>query len=255
MVLSGRELEVLALVAAGLSRPGNRRPAARELPHRAPPRRQHSPQARPWFSNGGRRRGGSPGLTLRPMTRMGHFVQMAQESDAVLPWCLHDRSHGRRHHTNHIMGSALPPGATHSLPSMTHSCGSANGPASGRTATSCLARHASFTVDIGSGTGLDLPHYPDQLDDLVLAEPDAAVARPTSKESTDRLSTSRQERIVGAPAEPTALRRPDQVPTPSSQPSCCARSVFPMSLSGDPPCCTLTDNFSSSSMSVLNRQS
>jgi SAM-dependent methyltransferase len=44
-----------------------------------------------------------------------------------------------------------------------------------------------FTVDIGSGTGLNLPHYPDDLDELVLVEPDAAMrARLEKKVSRSR---------------------------------------------------------------------
>jgi ubiquinone/menaquinone biosynthesis C-methylase UbiE len=61
-----------------------------------------------------------------------------------------------------------------------------------------LGQARGFTVDIGSGTGLNLPHYPDQLDDLVLAEPDAAMrARLRKRVDRSRL----QARIVDAPAE------------------------------------------------------
>jgi SAM-dependent methyltransferase len=38
-----------------------------------------------------------------------------------------------------------------------------------------LAQARGLTVEIGSGTGLNLPQYPRQLDQLVLAEPDAAM--------------------------------------------------------------------------------
>ena len=38
-----------------------------------------------------------------------------------------------------------------------------------------LSRARGCTLEIGSGTGLNLPHYPDDLDELVLAEPDAAM--------------------------------------------------------------------------------
>src|SRR6478609_4233480 len=39
-----------------------------------------------------------------------------------------------------------------------------------------LLRHArGRTVELGSGTGLNLPHYPDDLDELILTEPDAAM--------------------------------------------------------------------------------
>src|SRR4051794_18656879 len=35
-----------------------------------------------------------------------------------------------------------------------------------------LGRARGRTVDIGSGTGLNLAHYPDDLDELIVAEPD-----------------------------------------------------------------------------------
>ncbi len=38
-----------------------------------------------------------------------------------------------------------------------------------------LAQARGVTLEIGSGTGLNLPHYPRSLDRLVLAEPDAAM--------------------------------------------------------------------------------
>src|SRR5215831_3484798 len=38
-----------------------------------------------------------------------------------------------------------------------------------------LAEARGLTLEIGSGTGLNLPHYPRSLDRLVLAEPDAAM--------------------------------------------------------------------------------
>jgi SAM-dependent methyltransferase len=38
-----------------------------------------------------------------------------------------------------------------------------------------LADARGLTLDIGSGTGLNLPHYPRQLERLVLAEPDPAM--------------------------------------------------------------------------------
>ena len=63
-------------------------------------------------------------------------------------------------------------------------------------ATSAKAR--GFTVEIGSGTGLNLPYYPDDLDTLVLAEPD----RPMHSRLEKRLRQSgRHARLVDAPAE------------------------------------------------------
>jgi ubiquinone/menaquinone biosynthesis C-methylase UbiE len=54
------------------------------------------------------------------------------------------------------------------------------------------------TVEIGSGTGLNLAHFPDDLDELVLVEPDAAMRARLEK----RLRRSgRPGRLVDAPAE------------------------------------------------------
>jgi SAM-dependent methyltransferase len=63
-----------------------------------------------------------------------------------------------------------------------------------------------FTVEIGSGTGLNLPHYPDNLDELVLAEPDRQMHLRLEK----RLHRSGRPRarIIEAPAE--RLPFPDQ---------------------------------------------
>jgi SAM-dependent methyltransferase len=61
-----------------------------------------------------------------------------------------------------------------------------------------LSRARGCTLEIGSGTGLNLPHYPDDLDDLVLAEPDAAMRARLER----RLSRcDRGARLVDAPAE------------------------------------------------------
>jgi SAM-dependent methyltransferase len=61
-----------------------------------------------------------------------------------------------------------------------------------------LGRARGCTVEIGSGTGLNLAHYPDDVDELVLLEPDAAMRSRLEK----RLSRSgRRARVVDAPAE------------------------------------------------------
>jgi SAM-dependent methyltransferase len=61
-----------------------------------------------------------------------------------------------------------------------------------------LSRARGRTLEIGAGTGLNLPHYPDDVDELVLVEPDAAMRSRLQK----RLSRSGQEtRLVDAPAE------------------------------------------------------
>jgi SAM-dependent methyltransferase len=61
-----------------------------------------------------------------------------------------------------------------------------------------LSRSRGCTLEIGSGTGLNLPHYPDDLDELVLAEPDTAMRARLE----NRLSRSgRLTRLIDAPAE------------------------------------------------------
>jgi SAM-dependent methyltransferase len=66
------------------------------------------------------------------------------------------------------------------------------------------------TVEIGGGTGLNLPYYPDDLDELVLIEPDAAMRSRLEK----RLRRAgRRARVVDAGAErlPFADRSVDTV--------------------------------------------
>ncbi len=61
-----------------------------------------------------------------------------------------------------------------------------------------LSRARGFTVEIGSGTGLNLPYYPDHIDQLVLAEPDA----PMRSRLEARLRASgRRAQLLDAPAE------------------------------------------------------
>jgi SAM-dependent methyltransferase len=61
-----------------------------------------------------------------------------------------------------------------------------------------LSQAAGCTLEIGSGTGLNLAHYPADLDELVLVEPDPAMRSRLEK----RVSRSgRRTRLVDAPAE------------------------------------------------------
>jgi ubiquinone/menaquinone biosynthesis C-methylase UbiE len=61
-----------------------------------------------------------------------------------------------------------------------------------------LGEARGCTVDVGSGTGLNLPHYPDDLDELILTEPDPAMRSRLEK----RLHHSgRRARLLDAPAE------------------------------------------------------
>lgn len=63
---------------------------------------------------------------------------------------------------------------------------------------SLLSGARGRTLEIGGGTGLNLPHYPDDLDDLVMAEPDAAMRSRLEKRLT---RSSRRTQLVDAPAE------------------------------------------------------
>ena len=61
-----------------------------------------------------------------------------------------------------------------------------------------LTQARGRTLEIGSGTGLNLAHYPDDLDELVLAEPDASMRK--------RLQTAvrrgeHKARVIDTPAE------------------------------------------------------
>ena len=90
------------------------------------------------------------------------------------------------------------PGRAPSRPCTTPSCGSASGRDCASTARSCSSDRAGCTIEIGAGTGLNLAHYPDDLDELVLVEPDAAMRRRLA----ERLARSRRRaRLVDAPAE------------------------------------------------------
>jgi ubiquinone/menaquinone biosynthesis C-methylase UbiE len=61
-----------------------------------------------------------------------------------------------------------------------------------------LTKARGRTVEIGAGTGLNLPHYPADIDELLLVEPDPAMRSRLEK----GLSRSgRRARLVDAPAE------------------------------------------------------
>jgi SAM-dependent methyltransferase len=61
-----------------------------------------------------------------------------------------------------------------------------------------LERSAGCKIEIGAGTGLNLAHYPHDLDGLVLVEPDAAMRRRLA----ERLARGcLRARLVDAPAE------------------------------------------------------
>ena len=53
-----------------------------------------------------------------------------------------------------------------------------------------LTQARGRTLEIGSGTGLNLAHYPDDLDELVLAEPDPSMR----KRLADRNASQRTQR-------------------------------------------------------------
>ncbi len=61
-----------------------------------------------------------------------------------------------------------------------------------------LAHARGLTVEIGSGTGLNLPHYPRHLERLVLAEPEAAMRACLERDAT-RIRPDAS--VIDAPAE------------------------------------------------------
>jgi SAM-dependent methyltransferase len=61
-----------------------------------------------------------------------------------------------------------------------------------------LDRAAGCTIEIGAGTGLNLAHYPDELDGLVLVEPDAAMRHRLAEKLGRGV---RRAQLVDAPAE------------------------------------------------------
>lgn len=61
-----------------------------------------------------------------------------------------------------------------------------------------LTQARGRTLEIGSGTGLNLPHYPDDLDELVLAEPDPSMRK---RLQTAVRRSEHKARVINAPAE------------------------------------------------------
>ena len=61
-----------------------------------------------------------------------------------------------------------------------------------------LTQARGRTLEIGSGTGLNLPHYPDDVDDLTLAEPDPSMRK---RLQTAVRRNGRKARVIDAHAE------------------------------------------------------
>jgi SAM-dependent methyltransferase len=61
-----------------------------------------------------------------------------------------------------------------------------------------VGRARGLTVEIGGGTGLNLPHYPVDLDELVLVEPDLPMRSRLERRLRD---SGRRARVVDASAE------------------------------------------------------
>ncbi len=63
-----------------------------------------------------------------------------------------------------------------------------------------LARASGRTLEVGAGTGLDLPHYGEEVTELVLTEPDPHMAKRLREALAETPLASRAE-VVEAPAE------------------------------------------------------
>lgn len=62
-----------------------------------------------------------------------------------------------------------------------------------------LLRHArGRTVELGSGTGLNLAHYPEDLEELILTEPEAPMRKRLARKVR---RSGRDAQVIGAPAE------------------------------------------------------
>jgi ubiquinone/menaquinone biosynthesis C-methylase UbiE len=66
---------------------------------------------------------------------------------------------------------------------------------------SLLAHATGNTLEIGAGTGLNLPHYPDTVDSLVLAEPDPHMASKLRERLEQEGSPARNVSVIEAGAE------------------------------------------------------
>jgi SAM-dependent methyltransferase len=64
-----------------------------------------------------------------------------------------------------------------------------------------LARAAGRTLEIGAGTGLDLPHYTDAVSELVLAEPDPHMAARLRERVESGSFAPQRITVIEAPAE------------------------------------------------------
>jgi ubiquinone/menaquinone biosynthesis C-methylase UbiE len=66
---------------------------------------------------------------------------------------------------------------------------------------SLLARASGRTLEIGAGTGLDLPHYTDAVTELVLAEPDPHMAERLRERAEGGSFAPGKISVIEAPAE------------------------------------------------------
>jgi ubiquinone/menaquinone biosynthesis C-methylase UbiE len=61
-----------------------------------------------------------------------------------------------------------------------------------------LAEAAGAVLEIGGGTGVNLPHYDDKVDSLVVSEPEPAMLRRLERKAREQASLAK---VVRAPAE------------------------------------------------------
>ena len=209
-----REREVLATRRAGALRQGDRRAARAEPAHGAPPRREHPPQARPRNADGGGRRGGAARAAV---TETGHPRKMAGASDAP-GTCASLRSAPCPHisHQRRVgPGRACSPSLYDPFLALGELAGLR------RRRRRLLAAARGRVVELGAGTGLNLRHYPDGLEELLLVEPDPAMRRRLARRvrRSGRVGRDRRRVRRAAAASPTTRS------TRSSRRSCSARST------------------------------